>query len=366
LLLDAVRIMRVWGQTIRNYWGQISITADAGEIALILNSASGTIAQQIVGADIASNSLVSSGVTNRSVTLYQAGTGFNTGKVGSDGSQVLLTDSVNGDMCLLGANGNTIRFGQNAGATQMSIASSGAVTIAGPSTAVVALKVTGGFGGVDTISAFSESGAGSFVRNTCPVNYSSYFIATVAATFNAYFGINDTGSTDSIGVPNGYVGVGSPNGVGLALTTAGTAQLTIGPSGGVIIGSPTGGNQGSGTINATGLYVNSSPIYPGAPCNVMATSNPTVTLANANEGWETTAATLTFTIPANSSVAFPVGTMLTWFNGGGGTMSIAITTDTLQLANSSSTGTRSIAANGLATAYKVTATKWVISGAGVT
>ena len=69
----------------------------------------------------------------------------------------------------------------------------------------------------------------------------------------------------------------------------------------------------------------------------------------------------TFTIPANGSVAFPVGTMITFVNQVN-TVSIAITTDTMTMMGSGATGTRTLAANGIATALKVASTSWVISG----
>lgn len=74
----------------------------------------------------------------------------------------------------------------------------------------------------------------------------------------------------------------------------------------------------------------------------------------------------TFTIPANASVAFPVGTAVTFVNQTSQVVSIAITSDTLTLAGSTTTGTRSLAQNGVATALKVTSTSWIISGAGLT
>lgn len=73
----------------------------------------------------------------------------------------------------------------------------------------------------------------------------------------------------------------------------------------------------------------------------------------------------TFTIPANASVAFPIGTFITFINDQN-TVNIAITTDTLVLAGTGTTGTRTLAENGVATAIKVTSTRWVISGAGLT
>lgn len=73
----------------------------------------------------------------------------------------------------------------------------------------------------------------------------------------------------------------------------------------------------------------------------------------------------TYTIDSNTNVPYPVGTVLTFVNEIN-VLSIAITDDTLQLAGTASTGTRALAANGVATAIKVTSTKWYISGAGLT
>jgi hypothetical protein len=75
----------------------------------------------------------------------------------------------------------------------------------------------------------------------------------------------------------------------------------------------------------------------------------------------------TFTIPANASVAYPIGTPITFVNqNGGGVITIAITTDTMRLAGAGTTGNRTLAANGIATAIKLTATEWIISGTGLT
>jgi hypothetical protein len=74
-----------------------------------------------------------------------------------------------------------------------------------------------------------------------------------------------------------------------------------------------------------------------------------------------------FTIPANASVAFAIGTAVTFVNqNGGGVITISITSDTLRLAGAGTTGSRTLAANGVATALKITATEWIISGTGLT
>jgi hypothetical protein len=80
---------------------------------------------------------------------------------------------------------------------------------------------------------------------------------------------------------------------------------------------------------------------------------------------DTTARTIT--IPANVSVSFPVGACVTFVNqAGAGTLSIAIATDTMYLAGAGTTGTRTLAANGVCTALKITSNAWIISGTGLT
>ena len=74
----------------------------------------------------------------------------------------------------------------------------------------------------------------------------------------------------------------------------------------------------------------------------------------------------TFTIPANSSVAYPIGTALTFINMAVANVTIAITSDTLILSSAGTTGSRTLATNGTATCIKITSTEWLISGSGLT
>ncbi len=73
----------------------------------------------------------------------------------------------------------------------------------------------------------------------------------------------------------------------------------------------------------------------------------------------------TITIPANSSVAYPVGKTLTFVNADSNAVSIAISSDTMTLAGTTSTGTRTLAQNGVATAIKISSTGWLIAGTGL-
>ena len=74
----------------------------------------------------------------------------------------------------------------------------------------------------------------------------------------------------------------------------------------------------------------------------------------------------TYTIPANASVAYPIGTALTFINMTAEVVTIAITTDTMYLSSDGTTGSRSLAQYGSATAIKMTSTDWLISGSGLT
>ncbi len=75
----------------------------------------------------------------------------------------------------------------------------------------------------------------------------------------------------------------------------------------------------------------------------------------------------TWTIDSNANVAYPIGTAITFVNDtSAGTLTIAITSDTLVLAGAGTTGSRTLAADWIATALKVTSTRWIISGTGLT
>ena len=97
-----------------------------------------------------------------------------------------------------------------------------------------------------------------------------------------------------------------------------------------------------------------------------AIGSATLVLSDSGKHIFNTTASQTYTIPANSSVAYPIGTAITFINQGAGTSTIAINTDTMYLAGAGTTGSRTLAAYGVATAIKITSTSWIISGTGLT
>jgi hypothetical protein len=109
----------------------------------------------------------------------------------------------------------------------------------------------------------------------------------------------------------------------------------------------------------------SSVGYIGMPQVLLASGGLTLSKAHAGEHIYVTGSSQTITIPANSSVPFEIGTTIAIINANL-TSSIAITDNTLRLAGTATTGTRTLAAYGMATLVKVEATTWIASGNGLT
>jgi hypothetical protein len=123
------------------------------------------------------------------------------------------------------------------------------------------------------------------------------------------------------------------------------------------------------TITATAATATSTSTaaslgYLGMPQNSQSSNYPIV-VGDAGKHIYVTA-TSTVTIPANSGVAFPIGTTIAFIAASGATVTIAITTDTMYLGGTGTTGSRTLAPFGMATAVKVAATTWFINGTGLT
>jgi hypothetical protein len=129
-----------------------------------------------------------------------------------------------------------------------------------------------------------------------------------------------------------------------------------------VLGTPTSGTLSNCTVDGT-----NSVGFLNIPQNAQAGS---YTLVLADSGKHLFHAlgdgAATYTIPANSSVAYPIGTAVTFVNMSATSISIAITTDTMYLAKDGTTGTRTLAQYGSATALKLTSTTWLISGSALT
>jgi hypothetical protein len=209
------------------------------------------------------------------------------------------------------------------------------------------------------------------------------FTSSVAGLTSAAALIQCNGSTDTISVQVfSQAASGTVGATNAASSTTINAEMVISLlSGSVGATGPTGGIGPTGNAGATGTAgsaTNTGATGPSGPTGPAAIGAPnsqsaayTTVLSDANgivlhPTADTTART--FTIAANSSVPYPVGTAITFVNQtGAGVLTISINTDSLFLAGAASTsGSRTLTAYGIATAVKITSTQWVISGPGLT
>jgi len=154
-----------------------------------------------------------------------------------------------------------------------------------------------------------------------------------------------------------YPSVGIPNSTG---SSWGTSYSTSGS--GTVVALATGATLTSCTVDGTNLVG-----YQNIPINSQS-ADYTLVLADAGKSIfhpGSDANDRTFTIPANSSVAYPLGTAISFLNMSANNVSIAITSDTMYLSGYGYTGTRTLAQYGAATAVKMTSTTWMISGNGL-
>ena len=206
-----------------------------------------------------------------------------------------------------------------------------------------------------TLSSVASAFPNNYLANSSvTLGTTAVSLGSTATTLNGLTLTNLTVSSVSATFPNNYLSNSS--------VTLGNTTLTLGSTvtsiGNLTISNATVGNALVDSVNITG--------FMGIPQNSQ-NGNYNVVLADAGKHIYHPAgqAAATYTIPANSNVAFTTGTSITFINGSANNVSIAITTDTMTLANSSTTGTRTLTANGVATCVKVTSTSWLISGAGL-
>jgi hypothetical protein len=158
-------------------------------------------------------------------------------------------------------------------------------------------------------------------------------------------------------------GTGVATALGQNVTGSGGIALATSPTFVTpVLGTPSSGTLSSCTVDGTdAVGFRNTPVnsQDEAYETVLADSGKTILHPVADDNART------FTIPANSSVAYPVGTVISFVNLQN-TVTIAITTDTMYLANDGDTGDRTLAEYGTASAMKVASTTWIISGNGLT
>ena len=222
-----------------------------------------------------------------------------------------------------------------------------------------------------------ETGSGALVFGTSPtlttpaLGTPSAVVLTNGTGLPISTGVSGlgTGVATALGIAVGSAGApitfngaaGTPSSISLTNATNVPSDATKAPlasptfTGTVTIPTVAAGTTSTATVGAG---------YMGLPQNGTTTGAATVAAADAGKHIYSTA-TRTITIDSNANLALPIGTTVTFIAGSGATVTIAITTDTMYLAGAGTTGSRTLAAFGVATAVKIASTTWIISGNGL-
>ena len=203
---------------------------------------------------------------------------------------------------------------------------------------------------------------------------------TATPTLTQGSNVTITGSWPNYTIAAANPGTGTVTGVtaSLPLASSGGAAPVISissstGSGAVVLASsptlttPVLGTPSSGTLSSCTVDGTNEVGYKIIPQN---SESVDYTLVLADSGKyifhpSTDANARTFTIPANSSVAYPIGTAISFVNMSANSITIAITSDTMY-SSTGSTGSRTLAQYGSATALKMTSTTWLITGSNLT
>lgn len=388
-----------------------SITGTANQIAAVNVAGAVTLGLQqnvIIPTPAAGTALVANGAST--------GIAFRAVSQGATGVPIVadtntFTNSQNIQIAASGTTGGTYGIGLDSSVnliigrtdvahTALTISLAGNVTISAPSSGIGLLLNT-----TDSVTAFEWATASTIVQGqTSGAN--SFFGTSNSSSFNLItnnqnrLGISNSGAViitaPTSGVPltvNGTNGanvfalgstvasstliagyqnvlsgawslssqstdglaIGSDGSASLQLFTNSSTRFTLSSAGGLFGVGATGGDQGLGTLNATGLFVNGGQLFFGVPTSGSTTAAVTDVGKMINTG---------VNLAINTGI-FSQGHILSVYNNSGSAITINGTIATMRLAGTATTGNRTLAPRGLATLWFESGAEVIVSGPGV-
>ena len=326
--------------------GTTGLTTSGGPITTTGTiTLAGTLAVANGGTGVITSTGSGSNVLSTSPTLVTPLLGTPTSGVATNLTGLPLTTGVTGLLPV--ANGGT-------GTATPAIVAGTNVTVSGTWPNQTVNATAGGTGDVAGPASSTDNALVRFDSTTGKLIQNSVVI--VADTTGNMSGVG----TLSMGGELTYGGVTLSNAVtGTGKMVLDTSPTLVTP----LLGTPTSGVLSACTVDGTDAVG-----FRNIPQNSQSAAY-TLVLADAGKHIfhpSGDANARTFTIPANSSVAYAIGTAITFINMTSQVVTIAITTDTMYLSAAGTTGSRSLAQYGSATAIKMTSTTWLISGSGLT
>jgi len=389
----------LWGDYTNNGFTEYVDTAVAGALSITAsitlanttgtNSATGittTTAQYrtlvVPAAGVSANVVITAPSSNRTYHVInrnatytvQIRAGANSGvTLGVNQSATVAYNTVAADYVLVGTIGPTVPVAN--GGTGLTSGTSGGVlyysatgTLASSGALAASSLVLGGGAGAAPTTTTTGTGVvtavGNAVNTTGGLVTQSGTLTASALLIGGGSGTAITSTTTGTGI---LTFLGTPSSANLAAAVTdetGSGSLVFATSPSLttpVLGTPTSGTLSNCTVDGTDAVG-----FRNIPQNVQTGSYTLVAADSGKHIYRGSGSAATWTIPANSSVSYAIGTALTFINLSATSVSIAITSDTMYLSSAGTTGTRTLAQYGSATAVKIASTTWIISGSGLT
>ena len=361
----------------------ISVTIPDGVIAIVVCNGTNFYSVNCIAGDgrVTGNLIIDGSLTAGSFTLStplpvaSGGTGVNsstgTGSVVLSNAPTLVSPNLGTPTVLVGNNITGFAAGLTCGSVATNANLTGVITSVGNATSIASQTGTGFTFVVDTSPTLITPNLGTptaLVGTNITGTATAFTSGNVTTNANLTGGVTSVGNAATVITNANLTGVitSTGNATSIASKTGTGSTFVVDTSPTLItplLGTPTSGVMSNCTVDGTNAVG-----FRNIPFNSQSAAYTTVLADSGKVIYHpaTDANVRTFTIDSNTNVPYIIGTAITFINMTTQVVTIAITTDTMYLSGAGTTGSRSLALYGSATAIKMTSTTWLISGTNLT